>query len=81
VHLDDIYMNYKYPTELWDALEHKYTISKDDHLFYTCEQLFDFSINVVKSMVTQAHELQPLSGDIAGFGMSFTPCLREEFCH
>jgi hypothetical protein len=53
--LYDIYMDYKDPTELWDALEHKYAVSEDDRLLYICEQLFDFSIDAVKSIVTQAH--------------------------
>jgi hypothetical protein len=48
-------MDYKYPTELWDALEHKYVVSEDGHLLYIYEQLFDFSIDVAKSIVTQAH--------------------------
>jgi hypothetical protein len=47
-------MDYKDPTELWDALECKYAVSKDGHLLYICEQLFDFSINAAKSIVMQA---------------------------
>jgi hypothetical protein len=35
--LYDIYMDYKDPTELWDALEHKYAFFKDDRLVYICE--------------------------------------------
>jgi hypothetical protein len=61
-------MNYKDPTELWDALEHKYVVSKDGRLLYICEQLFDFSIDTVKSIVTQAHEFQLLAGEIASLG-------------
>jgi hypothetical protein len=59
--LYDIYMDYKDPTELWDALECKYAISKDGRLLYICEQLFDFSIDATKSIVTQAHEFQLLA--------------------
>ena len=70
--LYDIYMNYEDPCELWEALERKYAISEDGHLLYSCEQLFDFSIDVAKSIVTQAHEFQLLTGEIASFGMSFT---------
>jgi hypothetical protein len=66
--LYDIYMDYKDPTELWDALEHKYAVSKDDRLLYICEQLFDFSIDAVKSIVTQAHEFPLLPGEIASLG-------------
>jgi hypothetical protein len=49
--LYDIYMDYKDPTELWDALERKYAVSKDNHLLYICEQLFDFNIDAAKSVV------------------------------
>jgi hypothetical protein len=45
-------MDYKDPTELWDALECKYTVSEDGHLMYICEQLFDFSIDDAKAIIT-----------------------------
>jgi hypothetical protein len=61
-------MDYKYPTELWDELEHKYVVSEDGHLLYIYEQLFDFSINAAKSIVTQAHEFQILTIEIASLG-------------
>jgi hypothetical protein len=66
--LYDIYMDYKDPTELCDALEHKYVVSEDGQLLYICEQLFDFSIDAAKSIVTQAHEFQLLAGEIASLG-------------
>jgi hypothetical protein len=69
--LYDIYMNYKDPTELQDALERKYVVPEDECLLYTCEQLFDFRIDAAKSIVTQAHKFQLLTGEIA-IGMSFT---------
>jgi hypothetical protein len=49
--LYDVYMNYTDPTELWDALERKHDLSEAGRLLYSCEQLFDFSIDVVKSTV------------------------------
>jgi hypothetical protein len=49
--LYDIYMDYKDPTELWDALEHKYAVSEDGRLMYICEQLFDYNIDAAKSIV------------------------------
>jgi hypothetical protein len=58
--LYDIYMDYKDPTELWDALERKYAVSKDGRLLYICEQLFQFDIDAAKSIVMQAHEFQLL---------------------
>jgi hypothetical protein len=66
--LYDIYMDYKDPTQLWDALECKYAIFEDGHLLYICEQLFDFSINAAKSIVMQAHEFQLLAREIASLG-------------
>jgi hypothetical protein len=60
-----IYMDYKDPIELWDALEHKYAVSQDGRLLYICEQLFNFSIDAAKSIVTQAYEFQLLAGEIA----------------
>jgi hypothetical protein len=54
--LYEIYIDYKDPTKLSDALEHKYAISEDSRLLYICEQLFDFSIDAAKSIVMQAHE-------------------------
>jgi hypothetical protein len=54
--LYEIYIDYKDPTELSDALEHKYAISEDGRLLYICEQLFDFSIDAAKSIVMQAHK-------------------------
>jgi hypothetical protein len=53
---------------LWDALERKYTVSEDGHLLYICEQLFDFSIDAAKSIVTQAHEFLLLAREIASLG-------------
>jgi hypothetical protein len=41
-------MDYKDPTELWDALERKYALSEYGRLLYICEQLFDFSIEATK---------------------------------
>jgi hypothetical protein len=35
--LYDIYLDYKDPTELLDALERKYAVSEDDCLMYICE--------------------------------------------
>jgi hypothetical protein len=64
----DIYMNYKDPAKLWDVLERKYTISADGHLMYICEQLFDFSIDPTKSIVTQAHVFQLMPREIASLG-------------
>jgi hypothetical protein len=66
--LYDIYMDYKDPNKLWDALERKYAFSEDGHLLYICEQLFDFSINAAKSIVTQAHEFLLLAREIASLG-------------
>jgi hypothetical protein len=66
--LYDIYMDYKDPTKLWDALERKYAVSKDGHLLYICEQLFDFSIDAAKSIVMQAHKFHLLAGEIASLG-------------
>jgi hypothetical protein len=63
--LYDIYMDYKDPTKLWDALERKYAVSEDGRLLYICKQLFDFSIDTAKSIVTQAHKFQLLAGEIA----------------
>jgi hypothetical protein len=54
--LYDIYMDYKDPAELWDVLECKYVVSEDGHLLYICEQLFDFSIDAAKFIVTQGHK-------------------------
>jgi hypothetical protein len=61
-------MEYTNPTELWDALECKYVVSEAGHLLYTCEQFYDFSIDVTKSIDAQTHEMQLLAGDIAGLG-------------
>jgi hypothetical protein len=61
-------MDYKDPTELWDARELKCDVSEDGHLLYICEQLFDFSIDAAKSIVMQAHEFQLLAGEIASIG-------------
>ena len=46
--LYDLYMDYTNPTELWDALERKFTVSEGGRLLYTCEQFYDFSVDVVK---------------------------------
>jgi hypothetical protein len=54
-------MDDKDPTELWDALENKDTISENDRLLYICEQLFDFRIDAAKSIVKQAHKFELLS--------------------
>jgi len=35
--LYDLYMDYTNPTELWDALERKFTVSEGGRLLYTCE--------------------------------------------
>jgi hypothetical protein len=70
--LYDIYMDYKDLTELWDALECKYDVSEDGRLLYICEQLFEFSIDAAKSIVTQAHEFQLLTGEIASLGCPIT---------
>jgi hypothetical protein len=61
-------MDYKDPTELWDALEHKYVVSEDNRLLYICEQLFDFNIDTAKSIVKQAHVFQLLAREIASLG-------------
>jgi hypothetical protein len=90
--LYDIYMDYKDLTELWDALEHKYAVSKGGRRLYICEQLFDFSIDAAKSIVMQDHEFQLLAGEIASLGCPIpdrvvaghycqTPYLMEGFCH
>lgn len=63
--LYDVYMKYTDPTELWDALERKYVVSEGGRLLYSCEQFFDFSIDAAKSVVSQAHDLQLLAGEIA----------------
>jgi hypothetical protein len=52
----DIYMDYKDPTEFWDALECKYAVSEDGRSLYICERLFDFSIDAAQSIVMQVHE-------------------------
>jgi hypothetical protein len=62
------YMDDKDPTELWDALEHKDTISENDRLLYICEQLFDFRIDAAKSIVKQAHKFELLSWMIVSLG-------------
>jgi hypothetical protein len=48
----DIYMDYKDPTELWDALERKYVVPEDSRFLYICEQLFGFNTDAAKSIVT-----------------------------
>jgi hypothetical protein len=70
--LYDIYMDYKEPTELWDALERKYAVSEDGRLLYICEQLFDFSIDAAKSIVMHAREFQLLAREIASLGCPIT---------
>jgi hypothetical protein len=47
--LYDIYMNYHDLTELWDSLEHKYDVSKDDCLLHICGQLFDYTSSRVSA--------------------------------
>jgi hypothetical protein len=66
--LHDIYMDYKDHTELWDALECKYAVSEDGRLLYISEQLFNFSIDAVKSIVMQAHKFHLLAREIACLG-------------
>jgi hypothetical protein len=66
--LYDIYMDYKDPTELWDALEHKYAVSEDIFLLYISEQLFDFGIDAAKCIGMHAHEFQLLPREIASLG-------------
>ena len=66
--LYDLYMDYTNPTELWDALERKFTVSEGGRLLYTCEQFYDFSVDAAKSIVAQAHEMLLLVGEIASLG-------------
>ena len=66
--LYDLYMDYTNPTELWDALEHKFVVSEVGRLLYTCEQFYDNIIDAAKSIVAQAHEMQLLAGKIASLG-------------
>ena len=42
--------------------------SEAGRLLYKCEQLFDFNIDAAKSIVSQAHELRLLAGEIASLG-------------
>jgi len=57
-------MDYTNPTVLWDALEHKFAVSKVGHLLYTCEQFYDFSIDAAKPIVAQVHMMHLLVGEI-----------------
>ena len=66
--LYDLYMDYTNPTELWDALEPKFAVSEGGRLLYTCEQVYDFSVDAAKSIVAQAHEMLLLVGEIASLG-------------
>jgi hypothetical protein len=61
-------MDYKDPTELWDALERKYAVSEDIFLLYISEQLFDFGIDAAKCIVMHAHEFQLLPREIESLG-------------
>jgi hypothetical protein len=66
--LYDVYMDYTNPTLLWDALERKFAVPEAGRLIYTCEQFYDFSIDAAKYIVSQAHEIQLLVGEITSLG-------------
>lgn len=63
-----MHVNYTETTEVWDALKIKYIVLEAVRPMYTCEQLFDFSIDVGKSIVSQTHELLHLARETASFG-------------
>jgi hypothetical protein len=71
--LYDVYMNYTSATAVWDALEQKYAEAEASRWLYVCEKFFDFSMDNAKSIVTQAHDLQLLVGDIAHLGCALPP--------
>ena len=49
-------------------MECKFVVSEAGRLLYTCENFYDYSIDATKSIVTQAHEMQLLAGEIASLG-------------
>jgi hypothetical protein len=58
---------------VWDALEQKYAEAEASRWLYVCEKFFDFSMDNAKSIVTQAHDLYLLVGDIAHLGCALPP--------
>jgi len=71
--LYDVYMNYSSATMLWEDLEQKYAEAEAGRWLYVCEKFFDFSMDSAKSIVTQAHDLQLLVGEIAHLGCALPP--------
>lgn len=71
--LYDVYMNYSSATMLWEALEQKYAEVEAGRWLYVCEKFFVFSMDSAKSIVTQAHDLQLLVGEIAHLGCALPP--------
>ncbi|XP_066365269.1 uncharacterized protein [Miscanthus floridulus] len=58
---------------LWEDLEQKYAEAEASRWLYVCEKFFDFSMDSAKSIVTQAHDLQLLVGEIAHLGCALPP--------
>lgn len=67
--LCDIYMNYASPALVWEALDRKYGESDAGRELYVNELYHDFKMTDNNSVVTQAHEIQLLVGELAGFGV------------
>ena len=67
---DDNYICCTTGKELWDALDAKFGVSDADSELYLMEQLFDYKIVDICSVVKQAQEIQALAKEREQF-----PCL------
>ena len=66
--LCDVYMNIKSATELWEALEHKFSTADAGHELYVMLQYHDFKMVENRSVVEQAHEFQLIVRELEQLG-------------